>query len=162
MGPFTLGAAKNVRFPLARNDVSDSPHTPLPWQFSELSCARLKYWPLAPPDTTYLLIMPNLVVNTQDPLRPCPQGAWPVTAHLLTQDKLLNSVTFAVMQVTNAKVVHVATQVGTTQVGAARETLTHVDSELPKPSPPPAHRTSLPLRSTTNEVRAKSEEALKP
>lgn len=60
----------------------------------------------------------------------CPQGAWPVTAHLLTQDKLLNLVTFTVMQVTNAKVVYVATQVGTTQVAVARKTLTPIDSEL--------------------------------
>lgn len=74
--------------------------------------------------------MPNPKDNIQGPLWPCPQGAWPVTAYLLTQEKLLNLVTFTVMQVTNAKVVHVATQVGTIQVGAARKTLTPIDSEL--------------------------------
>lgn len=122
---------QNAHFPSDKNCSSDSPPIPTPMAIQYIIMRQAEVLTLGSriPPSTFLLCQ-NSVANIQGPFQPCPQGAWPVTAHLLTQDKLLNLVSSAVMQVTKAKAVHIAPQVDNTQVGAARKTLTHIDSEL--------------------------------
>lgn len=65
----------------------DSSCIPTPTRINTCQAKVLTLGSPTPPSTC--LLCPNPAANTQGPFQPCPQGAWPVTAHLLTQDKLL-------------------------------------------------------------------------